>query len=1087
MEAMSLLALAFLLRFDGEEQRSLTEGDDLTIPGRGSCDPSEFGSWGHYIDYQTLDPSSTHSSPINLEWVGCWRIPGTQVPASDNSFKIQHDKVAPHPDRRDERDAYTLPGSNSSGADMQGKGGPAFIAWDNYSQKVVIHTGSDGRTIPGAIAELTLPSSYDKDTATFATVGTCSKEHYAVWAEQKHWAQQYASGKDTYDVWSDSVCVDNVRIPSGIRTISVEKYYNTNGTDELAPTHACYDADGNFLTMASYRSTPNPQGTWTGGKYGDTGREIDQFIAGWSCAVPLEVDHVVADETARLALSPSDGDLCHQRNNATTIGQAPSSAPTSIGQTFKYTTSGGWVECHGRSIVDEEVADATARLAISSPSSGHTVLQLNDQSVWTWSGSAWELKAWQDAGNNMALGRTWQRRLATNWGRSALHARVEDYGRHDDKPVHRMQIVDDVYDSQPTGTPAGADLTKHAGRAGLSASEQASWYVRYRYESRVPGDGIPVASVNTASNTITTSTSHGLADGDLVRIWSTGAVVGGVDPNEPYYVKNSTSNTFQLAVRTNFNPISLTSFETSNLVFPWPGVQHDYRWDGTSWSLWQVQVRTEADRLAMTGISTGLRVCQREGPSTGNVEGFRLDENRNWWVFKYTGGTISDSANWDVVWTPETSQPLLPYKRLITSQPGSSSSVNYTVPGQRSDYKARWPFSDVDVIYDDSGNRQSNYPYPKTNNVVSFASSGPYLVSISSVATSDSSITTTEKHWFNDGDPVELTSTGTLPAGLSSGTTYYADRINDTKIKLTSGGSQVTFSDTGTGSHSFSVNRLEIECTKDHGWVSNIDSFSDVATFELVDGTTQSNSSTYLRHARALEYVDAKTFVSSWVYKASSTATQPYIYAPIMKSEPGHNTTNWGKSFGRDDNPLHPYSANILSSCFIPATGPHAVPGLTGEGLLLTPYWFGLLQANSYYGSNGDWNGAAPGKAFLSRFGFNPYTSNKGPKGSPHVNKLLLHQWSDLKTGTDSFDDSGWNPTVVTFGIENTGHGIDSVPLDINRNQTGAANKQGLMRSMFYCPDDPVVGGPTLHWTSLAVEGSSNPAMVNVFKITVNS
>jgi hypothetical protein len=56
---------------------------------------------------------------------------------------------------------------------------------------------------------------------------------------------------------------------------------------------------------------------------------------------------------------------------------------------------------------------------------------------------------------------------------------------------------------------------------------------------------------------------------------------------------------------------------------------------------------------------------------------------------------------------------------------------------------------------------------------------------------------------FTDGEVVRLWSTGTLPASLSTETNYYVRdaSTNTCKLSLTSGGTALTLSDTGTGTH----------------------------------------------------------------------------------------------------------------------------------------------------------------------------------------------------------------------------------------------------------------------------------------------
>ncbi len=71
-------------------------------------------------------------------------------------------------------------------------------------------------------------------------------------------------------------------------------------------------------------------------------------------------------------------------------------------------------------------------------------------------------------------------------------------------------------------------------------------------------------------------------------------------------------------------------------------------------------------------------------------------------------------------------------------------------------------------------------------------------------ATTD--IITSAGHNLSDGDTIYVSSGGTLPAGLSASTTYFVrDRTADTfKVALSSGGSAVDITDTGSGTHTWS-------------------------------------------------------------------------------------------------------------------------------------------------------------------------------------------------------------------------------------------------------------------------------------------
>lgn len=70
-------------------------------------------------------------------------------------------------------------------------------------------------------------------------------------------------------------------------------------------------------------------------------------------------------------------------------------------------------------------------------------------------------------------------------------------------------------------------------------------------------------------------------------------------------------------------------------------------------------------------------------------------------------------------------------------------------------------------------------------------------------AVSSTGVLTRTGRNFTDGEAVRLWSTGTLPAGLSAETNYYVRdaSTNTCKLAATSGGTALTITDTGTGTH----------------------------------------------------------------------------------------------------------------------------------------------------------------------------------------------------------------------------------------------------------------------------------------------
>jgi hypothetical protein len=86
-----------------------------------------------------------------------------------------------------------------------------------------------------------------------------------------------------------------------------------------------------------------------------------------------------------------------------------------------------------------------------------------------------------------------------------------------------------------------------------------------------------------------------------------------------------------------------------------------------------------------------------------------------------------------------------------------------------------------------------------------FLSTSKPQAAFTAVAATD--IITSAAHGLQTNDLVQLTTTGTLPAGLSLATDYYViSRTLDTfQLSLTPGGSAVDITDTGTGTHTFNL------------------------------------------------------------------------------------------------------------------------------------------------------------------------------------------------------------------------------------------------------------------------------------------
>lgn len=100
---------------------------------------------------------------------------------------------------------------------------------------------------------------------------------------------------------------------------------------------------------------------------------------------------------------------------------------------------------------------------------------------------------------------------------------------------------------------------------------------------------------------------------------------------------------------------------------------------------------------------------------------------------------------------------------------------------------------------------------------------------------------TSNGHNLSNGDVLILTTSNTLPAGLSTGTPYYVinKTTNTFELSATSGGAAIDITDTGTGTHKWH-NPTATVTLREHGSGSNLFSTSLDAA-DLVNSSTVTN------------------------------------------------------------------------------------------------------------------------------------------------------------------------------------------------------------------------------------------------------
>lgn len=132
-------------------------------------------------------------------------------------------------------------------------------------------------------------------------------------------------------------------------------------------------------------------------------------------------------------------------------------------------------------------------------------------------------------------------------------------------------------------------------------------------------------------------------------------------------------------------------------------------------------------------------------------------------------------------------------------------------------------------------------------------------------------IITKNNHGLVDGDTVQFSSTGTLPAPLNSTTVYHIISSNSLnfKVSLTENGSEVNLTTTGTGTHTLTV-RDDFSCA---GWIDY------PGTFVKPDANvkmryTESNASLYFTTDRGIKTIDN---IEGLTFTGSVTSGSPNV------------------------------------------------------------------------------------------------------------------------------------------------------------------------------------------------------------------
>jgi len=241
------------------------------------------------------------------------------------------------------------------------------------------------------------------------------------------------------------------------------------------------------------------------------------------------------------------------------------------------------------------------------------------------------------------------------------------------------------------------------------------------------------------------------------------------------------------------------------------------------------------------------------------------------------------------------------------------------------------------------------------------SASATFTVTIASPA-----VFTSAAHGLTTGQPVQLSTTGTLPTGLTAATTYFVETIDTNTFYLaaTSGGTRITTTGTQSGTHTW--RRAAIVTSAGHGFVGN-ERLRFSTTGALPSG--MSTSADYF-----VLVIDTNTF-----YLSTARKTTTYLYV----TSAGSGTQSYQRSYWGLGNGTTTFNLPDLRDTIVrgyDGTGARAFgTWQSSQNLAHTHTFTGdALPAHSHQWSSNNRNYDSGGLSALN----NPQVGNTGSDGS---------------------------------------------------------------------------------------------------------
>lgn len=168
---------------------------------------------------------------------------------------------------------------------------------------------------------------------------------------------------------------------------------------------------------------------------------------------------------------------------------------------------------------------------------------------------------------------------------------------------NRLNIKADVYLGQVASTPV------------LKLQDSNGWGIWNDVKSTTLSASTDITVTPTAATGLLTAAAHGLTNGQLVTINSTGKVPGGLIPGTRYFVFSATTSTFQLGLRpSDAAPINAFSDVGSGTITV----------TAATVATFALNVNVSGDQAVMPLRPNGRLVATTSGGQTVQVLDFRL-------------------------------------------------------------------------------------------------------------------------------------------------------------------------------------------------------------------------------------------------------------------------------------------------------------------------------------------------------------------------------------------------------------------------------------------------------------------------------